>query len=217
MDLSGAALAGGLGAALLVYLLAYRRGIHAFRLIVIGIAVSALLGSINAFLIVQADLDEAMTVGFWGAGSVAKVTWTTLVPALALALVVFVAAALLAPAARTLELGDDAAVALGTRVGAARLGLLITGVATTALVTAAAGPIGFVALVSPQLARRLTRAPGIDLASAAAMGAALLSSAHLVSLVIGMLYRRIPVGLLTLTLGGIYLIWLIIHETRRSR
>lgn len=94
--------------------------------------------------------------------------------------------------------------------------LLILGVATTALVTAAAGPIGFVALSAPQLARRLTRTPGVTVAASAFMGAALLSLAQLLSLVIAQVYRPVPVGLITVSLGGLYLIWLLIRETRRS-
>lgn len=143
-------------------------------------------------------------------------TWSSLAPAVALGAVLVVAAALLAPALRRLELGDDAAVAQGTRPGPVRLALLVIGVATTALVTAAAGPIGFIALVAPQLARRLTRSAGVSLLGAAAMGAALLAAAHLLSLLIAQAYRGVPVGLVTVCLGGLYLIHLLIRETRRQ-
>ena len=54
------------------------------------------------------------------------------------------------------------------------------------------------------------------MASAAFMGAALLSLAQLLSLVIAQVYRPVPVGLITVSLGGLYLIWLLIRETRRS-
>ena len=70
--IAGASIVGGLLTALVVYLLAYRRGIQGFRLIIVGIGVSALLGSLNAYLIARADLQDAMTVGFWGAGSLAQ-------------------------------------------------------------------------------------------------------------------------------------------------
>ncbi|MFL1430699.1 MULTISPECIES: FecCD family ABC transporter permease [unclassified Nocardiopsis] len=208
-SIATAAVAGGLAAAFAVYVLAYRRGVQGFRLIIVGIAVSAMLGSVNAYLITRAELDDAMAVGFWGAGSVARVTWEGLLPSLA------IAAVLLAPALRRLELGDDTAVAQGTRPGPVRLGLVVTGVATSALVTAAAGPIGFVALVAPQLARRLTRTPGTGLLPAAAMGAVLLAAAHLLSLVIAQVHRPVPVGLITVCLGGLYLIRLLVGETRR--
>ncbi len=215
-SIASAAIIGGLVTAFVVYLLAYKGGIQGFRLIIVGIGISAMLGSINAYLITRADITDAMTVGFWGAGSITRVSWTSMVPSILIAGVIVIAAVLLAPALRRLELGDDAAVTLGTRPTPARLGLMVTGVATVALVTAAAGPIGFIALAAPQLARRLTRSPGVSLVSAAAMGAALLASAHLLALVIAQFYRAIPVGLITVCLGGIYLIWLLIRETRRQ-
>lgn len=213
-SVAGAALAGGLLTALAVYLLAYRQGIQGFRLIIVGIGVSAMLGSVNAYLITRADIADAMTVGFWGAGTITRVSWTGMGPALVLSCAILLGAGLLSHALRQLELGDDAAVTHGVSLHSARLGLITTGVATTALVTAAAGPIGFIALVAPQLARRLTRSAGVSIVSAAAMGAFLLAAAHLFSLAIAQVYRPVPVGLVTVCLGGIYLLWLLIRETR---
>lgn len=207
---------GGLVTATVVYLLAYRGGVQGFRLIIVGIGVSAMLGSVNSYLISRADIDDAMSVGYWSAGSIARVTWSSLVPSLIMTVLIVIAAALLVPALQRLELGDDAAVTLGTRPTAARLGLMITGVAAVAAVTAAAGPIGFVALTAPQLARRLTRSAGVSMLAAAGMGAALLVCAHVASLLIAQVYQPIPVGLITVCLGGLYLIWLLIRETRRQ-
>lgn len=205
---------GGLLTATAVYLLAYRRGVQGFRLIIVGIAVSAALGSINTYLITRADVRDAMQVGFWGAGTISRVSWTSLVPSLSIAAGITAACALLSPALRTMELGDDAAATQGVAVGRARLALLVVGVATTALVTAAAGPIGFISLVAPQLARRVARTPGVSLLASAAMGSMLLSGAHLLSQYLSTIYRPIPVGLLTVCVGGVYLIWLILKETR---
>lgn len=213
-SVAAASITGGLATALVVYALSNRSGVQGFRLIIVGIGVSAMLGSVNAYLITRADIDDAMTVGFWGAGTISRVTWASMLPSLAVAALVFTAAHALAPSLRRLELGGDAAITQGTRVGAARLGLLVTGVATTALVTAAAGPIGFIALAAPQLARRLTRTAGVSLLGAAAMGALLLTGAHLGSLLIAAVFQPVPVGLLTVCVGGLYLIWLLIREAR---
>ncbi|QOC94756.1 FecCD family ABC transporter permease [Micromonospora craniellae] len=209
------AIAGGIATAFGVYVLSYRRGIQSFRLIIVGIGVSAMLGSVNAYLISRAEIEDARTVGWWGAGSITRVSWEALLPALAVAAAIVITAALLAPALRRMELGDDAAVTLGTRPGPARLGLIVAGVATVAVVTAAAGPIGFIALAAPQLARRLTRSAGVSLLASAGMGAALLAGAHLLSLLLAQAYRPVPVGLITVCVGGSYLIWLLISETRK--
>lgn len=212
---AAAAITGGLLTAGVVYLLAHRRGVQGFRLIIVGIAVSAMLGSVNSYLITRADISDAMSVGFWAAGSLSRVGWAALVPALIGGAVVIGCVTALAPALRQLELGDDTALAQGVSAARARPVLLIAGVATVALVTAAAGPIGFVALAAPQLARRLTRAPGVTVTSAAFMGAALVALAHAASLAIAQAYRPVPVGLITVCVGGLYLIRLLIRETRR--
>lgn len=211
-----AALIGGLATALVVYLLSYRSGTSGFRLIIVGIGISAMLGSINSFLITRADVNDAMVVGFWSAGSISGLGWSTVLPSLGLVALLCLLAGLLAPSLRRLELGDDAAVTHGSRPGRARLALMVVGVACTALVTAAAGPIGFVALMAPQIARRVTRSPGVSLGSAAAMGALLLTAAHLVSLIVDAWFRPVPIGLVTVCIGGGYLIWLLIAEARRQ-
>lgn len=212
--IAAASIVGGLLTALAVYLLAHRRGVQGFRLIVVGIAVASLLVSINTYLITRADIDDAMQVGVWGAGTLSRVSWTTLTPSLAIAVGIAALCVVLSSGLRTLELGDDAAATQGTRVGVSRIALLTTGVATTALVTAAAGPIGFIALAAPQLARRVARTQGVSLLASAAMGAALLSAAHLLAQQISSLFRPLPVGLVTICLGGVYLILLLVRESR---
>ena len=213
--LAGAAVAGGIATALLVYLLAWRRGIQSFRLIIVGIGVSAILGSANAYLVSRAELEDAIVVGFWGAGSIRRVTWDNMVPAMLVTGVIIVSALALSPTLRRFELGDDSAVTLGTRVNVSRLALIVVGISGSALVTAAAGPIGFIALIAPQMARRLTRSAEVSLVAAACMGAALLAAAYLLSLIVAEFLRPVPVGLITISLGGTYLIWLLIRQARR--
>lgn len=214
---AAAAIAGGLATALLVYLLSARRGVTGFRLIIVGIAVAAALGAVNAYLITRANVADAMSVGFWGAGTLARVDISSLPLWFGLAVLVAVGAAWLAPSLRMIELGDDGARGLGVAVDRGRLLLIVVGVASTAVVTAAAGPIGFVALAAPQLARRLMRSPGVTLAGSAAMGAALLSAAQLCSTIAATFARPVPVGLITVCVGGLYLIWLLLREGRRNR
>src|SRR5690606_23071088 len=67
MQLVGGALLGGMATAILVYLLAFRGGVQGFRLIVVGIGVSAMLGSLNTWLILKAELEQAMAAAAWGA------------------------------------------------------------------------------------------------------------------------------------------------------
>jgi len=212
---AGGALVGGIATALVVYLLAHRRGVAGLRLIVVGIAVTALLHSVNSWLLLRARTEVALTANFWGSGSLALVGWQQLVPALVALAVLAPLVAAVAPPLRQLELGDDAARAHGTRVEGARLAVVVVGVALTAVVTAVSGPIAFVALAAPQLARRVTRSAGVPLVASAVTAGVLLLVADVVAQRIGT--SPVPVGLVTLVLGGGYLLTLLARETRRSR
>jgi iron complex transport system permease protein len=115
-----------------------------------------------------------------------------------------------------MEMGDDAAHALGVPVERTRILLTACAVLLVATATAAAGPITFVSLSAPQLARRITRAPGPHLAASAATGALLLCASDLVAThVFGS--RQLPAGVVTAVLGGVYLLWLLVTERRAGR
>ncbi|RMI06942.1 iron-enterobactin ABC transporter permease [Cellulomonas triticagri] len=208
-------LAGGLATAAAVYLLAYRRGVQGFRLIVVGIGVTALLGSLNTWLVLAAELQQAMAASAWGAGSLNGVGWPQVGPTVGVLVVLVVALGLLGRRASVLEMGDDAAHALGLAPERTRAALVVVGVAFTAVATAVAGPISFVALAAPQLARRLTRAGGTGLASAAAMGALLLVVSDVLAQR-AFAPTQLPVGVVTVSIGGAYLVWLLVREARRQ-
>ncbi|MDD9151823.1 iron chelate uptake ABC transporter family permease subunit [Plantibacter flavus] len=205
------ALIGGLATALVVYLLAWSRGVQGFRLIVIGIAISAVLNAFNDYLQLRADLNAAIAAASWGMGSLADLGWQDVVPVTIAIAVLVPLLALMSRRLGMLEFGDDIASALGIPVERTRLLLLVIGVALTATVTAVAGPIVFVALAAPQLARRLTKSAGITLVPSAAMGAALLLVSDVVAQRI-IAPAALPVGAVTVTLGGIYLIALLITQ-----
>ncbi|MFF5830858.1 FecCD family ABC transporter permease [Streptomyces bacillaris] len=215
--LAAGALAGGLLTALTVYLLAFRRGVRGFRLIIVGIAVGALLSSVNTWFSVKADVDTALRAAVWGAGSLSAIGW----PAVLMASALLAAVALAAPVAqhrlRRLELGDETATTMGVPVERTKLLLVVLGVAATAAVTAAAGPIAFVALAAPQIARRLTgRGTSVDLAGSALVGALLLLGADIAAqhAVPGVV---LPTGAVTVCVGGAYLLVLLVRESRRGR
>jgi iron complex transport system permease protein len=215
LAVTAGALVGGMATAAVVYLLAFRRGVLGFRLIIVGIGISAMHGSLNTWLLLTAELETAMSAAVWGAGTLTAVTWPWVLGAGAAILVMLVLTAVAAPGLRRLELGDDAARALGTRAEPLRLVLMVLGVALTATVTAAAGPIAFIALAAPQIARRLARTPGVTIAPAAITGALLLAAADLIAQ--HAMHRMLPVGVVTVVVGGGYLVWLIVHEVRRRR
>ncbi|MEU8937728.1 iron chelate uptake ABC transporter family permease subunit [Streptomyces goshikiensis] len=210
------ALVGGLIAGLAVYLLAYKRGINGYRLVLVGIGTSAMLVAVIQYLLTKAQLVEATRAMVWLTGSLAGRDWGQVWPLLAACAVLFPLVLGQGRALRMMEMGDDAAHALGVRVERTRLLLMVAGILLTTAASAAAGPISFVALAAPQLARRLTRSPGAGLLTAALMGAVLLMLSDWASQrAFGA--DQLPVGVVTGLVGGVYLLWLLVTERKAGR
>ena len=210
-----AAMAGGLLTSLVVWLLAWRNGIETFRLIIIGIGVRAMLFAFNTWLLLKASLDTALTAGLWNAGSLNGLTWAKTWPSAPIIILMLAAAGLLVRRMRLLEMGDDSACALGVSVERSRLAMMLVAVVLTAAATALAGPISFIALVAPHIARRLSGTARWGLTQAALCGALLLLAADLCAQQLFMPYQ-LPVGVVTVSIGGIYLIALLIQESRKK-
>lgn len=207
------ALLGGFATAAAVYLLAWRRGVHGYRLILVGLGVSAVLGSATGFLYIRADIGKAAQAASWMFGSLNDRGWHEVWIA-ALGLLVCVPFVLLHGRRLTmLEMGDDTAGALGVPPERSRLLLLCAGTGLTAMAVAAAGPIPFLAMAAPQLARRITRAPGPNVLPAAWTGALLVTAADLLTQrVTGS--ALMPVGVVTGVGGGLFLAWLLLRERK---
>lgn len=217
-NLAVGALAGGLLTALAVYFLAYRDGVQGFRLILVGIAVASMLAAVNQYLVLDAIREEDKRINavrFWLVGSLNGIGWGNLGPAVLILAVLLPAAVFLGRPMRWIEMGDDAARALGIRLNPVRLFAVLVGVGLTATVTSACGPISFVALAAPQIAKRLARISSVSIVPAAAMGALMLILSDLIALnAFG--DRELPVGAITVSIGGCYFVWLLFQERKRT-
>lgn len=213
--ITAAAMAGGVVASLLVWMLAWRDGIDTFRLILIGIGMRAMLMAFNTWLLLQASLETSLSAGLWNAGSLNGMTWSKTWPAAPLLLAMLACAALLVRRMRLLEMGDDSACALGVNVERSRLLMMLVAVLLTAAATALVGPISFIALIAPHIARRLSGTARWGLTQSALCGALLLTLADFGAQRLFMPYQ-LPVGVVTVSLGGLYLIALLIQESRRK-
>jgi iron complex transport system permease protein len=204
----------GLGTALLVYGLSSRQGVAGPRLILVGIAVSAMLESIVAYVLARApswNLQEALR---WLTGSL---NGATLEQSLPLLVALVLLGGLLACCGRNLEtlrLGDDAASALGVPVAATRIIVIICAVGLISIASAVTGPIAFVAFLAGPIAHRISRASGSPLIPAAFVGALLVLAGDFVGQVL--LPNRYPVGVVTGALGAPYLIYLIVRTNRKG-
>jgi iron complex transport system permease protein len=211
------ALAGGGVTAAAVYLLAFKRGgTSSYRLILIGIAIGALMLSLIDYLLSRARIEEAQEATRWLLGSLSNRGWEDVAPlAVALALLLPTAAAA-GPTLRALELGDDAAYGLGLRVERARFALTALAVALVSVTTVAVGPVIFVALTAPQIARRLVRSAAPTLACSALCGAVIMLAADVAGQRL-VPDTPLPVGVMTGACGGLYLVWLLTTEWRSGR
>ncbi|WP_422626815.1 FecCD family ABC transporter permease [Rhodococcus sp. (in: high G+C Gram-positive bacteria)] len=208
-----AALAGGLLTAFVIYLLAWRNGVDGFRLILIGIGANAMLIALTNWMLVSADINDVSRAQVWLTGSLNGASWSQVVPA-AIALAVIGTWTLIASfTVGALRLGDDTARSLGVRLQTQQGLLLAAACGLAGVATAAAGPIGFVALAAPQLALRLVRADGPPIIASALTGAVLVVGSDIIARTI--LPVALPVGLVTSALGGPFLLYLLVRSNRK--
>lgn len=209
---AGAA-AGALITAAIILLLSWRHTIVPLRLILTGIGMGFVAQATTQYLLTRMDVHDAGNALGWLVGSTTGRTWTHVTFA-AIVLVVIVPVVLgHARALRTMEMGDDAARALGISVGRSRAVLAVCSVLLAAGAVAAAGPIGFIALVAPALALNVTRNAGVALIPSALMGAVLLLAADQVSQLMPSTLQ-FPVGIFTAAVGAPYLLWLVWRASR---
>ena len=207
------ALAGALVTSLAMYALAFRGGLDGYRLVLVGIGLGAVLMAITSYLLTRIRLQEAQYAFVWLTGSLNGQTWDQ-VRVLALSLALLVPLVLmLGRYVRLLEHGDDVPRLLGVPVARTRGLILLLGVALAAAATAVAGPIGFVALAAPQIARRMVRTPSVTLVPSALVGAVMVGGSDLAARVVPSV--ELPVGVVTGIIGAPYLLWLLVrgHST----
>lgn len=208
-----AAFAGALAAAVAIWVLAWRNGLHGIRFVLVGVGIAYLCGSLISWRLAEAELREVGTVLLWTVGSVSDVRDGTLGALVSGVLVLAVLTVPIAREQRALALGDEHARGLGLGPTRSRVLALLIGVALVALATAVAGPVAFVALVSPAIARRLVDDGGPALVASAAVGASL----TLLSDVVGQYALpgiTAPVGIVTGLVGAPYLLWLLARSER---
>ncbi|MFE8936285.1 FecCD family ABC transporter permease [Streptomyces sp. NPDC007872] len=193
-----------------VQALSWRGGVDTYRLVLVGIGLSAVCTAYTNYLFTVADQQTVAIAMRWTVGSTNAADWdgvTTLAVGFAACAL---AALFLARPLATLTLGDDFASGLGTRVTASRVGVLLLGAAAAALATSVVGPIGFVSLVSGPIAVRLV-GPERSTLLAPAVGAVIVIGADVLAQH-APLISPVPTGVLTALLGAPYFVWLILRR-----
>ena len=150
-----AALVGGTGVALIIYLLAWRHGDSPMRLILVGIGLGAMLSAFQSILMLRADIDQLQRALYWLTGSIYARTWEHLYALLPWFVVLVPVVLFSSRQLNSLHLGDDVAHSVGVPVTLQRGLLLLASVGLTAAAISQVGALGFVGLMAPHVARRL--------------------------------------------------------------
>ncbi|WP_028609918.1 FecCD family ABC transporter permease [Paenibacillus harenae] len=205
------ALLGAALAALLIYMLSYKknRGLLPNRMILAGIAVAAGINAVMQILTLRISPEKYQYFAVWMAGSIWGTNWKFVLALVPWILVILPFVLYKAKVLNALHLGDQLAIGLGARVNKERAWLLIAAVGLAGSCVAVGGGIGFVGLISPHLARRLVGPHHQFLLPASAFVGALLV---IVSDTIGRSAfqpNEIPAGIVVAVVGAPYFLYLL--------
>jgi iron complex transport system permease protein len=211
-----AAFTGAAAAAFLIYILAWKDGVSPFRLVLIGIGIQTAAQSLTTLLLILSPIYTTSQAMVWLTGSVYASSWTTLSHLMPWLLLFLPLAWLLARPLNLLQLGDGVAMGLGGSIQWHRFAITLTGVALAAAAVAVAGPIGFVGLMAPHIARLLTGPPYGGLLPAAALTGSILVLAADGVARLAFSPLDLPAGLFTAVLGAPFLLILLLRFNRHS-
>lgn len=208
-----AALIGGFAAAAIVSAVLRITGASGLRPLLVGVGISAFFGGLTSWMLIIASIDTAARANVWLTGTLTGRSWFEVATVAAPILVVAILLVPLATRLPTIELGSDMASSLGVRVTRSTAGLLSLAVILAALCASAVGPIGFIALVAPHLARLACNAPRPPLGASALIGAVLLLASDLVART-AFAPILLPTGAVTALVGAPFLVWLLVRSRK---
>ena len=210
-----AAFSGALTVATLIYLLAWKDGSSPIRLILVGVGFSLIAGALTNVLVTFGNINDVSQALVWLAGSVYGRSWPQVIAFTPWLIVFGMLSLFLSRELNALQLGDDLARSLGSRLEWQRGWLLLSSVALAGSAVATAGGISFVGLMAPHIARQIVGPSHESLVPVAALtGGALVVVADLIG---RLLFSPIelPCGIITAIIGAPYFLYLLIR-TRRT-
>ncbi|TYB41821.1 iron ABC transporter permease [Actinomadura chibensis] len=202
------ALAGGLATSALVYTVAASVRPTPLRLALSGVAVTLMLAAASGGLQLLHDVETA-GLFFWGQGTIVQDGWDDVRLTGPLTVAGVVLALGLSRPLDVLALGDTTARSLGQRVGLIRVVSWVAAVALGSIAVSLAGPIGFVGLMAPHIARLSGLRRHVLLLPASALwGAVIVLASDDIARLFGSNVQEVPAGVVTAVLGLPFLVWL---------
>ncbi|MDR6725664.1 iron complex transport system permease protein [Paenibacillus amylolyticus] len=203
------AIIGALVTALVIYVLAWKKGVTPIRLVLIGIGISAIMGAGTTFMLILSPFYTAGQAYIWLTGSIYGASWLDIQTILPVIFIVVPLAIWFARSLNAQEFGDDVATGLGVTVQWHRSLLLLCSVLLAGIAVAVAGTIGFVGLIAPHIARKLVgRMFGSLLLVSGLVGALLVLSADLIART-AFLPLDVPAGVFTAGIGAPFFLYLL--------
>lgn len=203
-----AAFCGSLTTALLVYLLAWKRGVSPVRLILAGVAVSAMLGAFSSTILLF-NAERAGGILDFSIGSLSARSWHQIRQVGLYMLSAFLAAFSLGGKLNILALGDEVAIGLGLKTERVRFLLIATAALLAASAVSVAGLLGFVGLIAPHIMRMLIGSDNRFLLPASALfGALMVVSCDTIGRLV-MDPSELPVGIIMALMGPPFFLWLL--------
>ncbi|MGW4838087.1 Fe(3+)-hydroxamate ABC transporter permease FhuB [Streptomyces globisporus] len=207
---------GALVAVIVVTTVSGGLGQRGYRVLVVGLAMSALASAITQVVLSRRSLSSASSLYVWTSGSLNGRSYSVAVPVLiGLAVLVPVSLAV-ARHLGVLRFDDATASSLGSAPGRVRALALLLAVALAGLAVGICGPVGFVALASPVIASRLAGPLRVPLVGSMLTGAVLVVAADTLGR-IAFDGAELPVGIVTTVLGGPFLLWVLLGRSAATR
>ncbi|MEU1670734.1 Fe(3+)-hydroxamate ABC transporter permease FhuB [Streptomyces roseifaciens] len=207
---------GALAAVLVVTAVSGGLGQRGYRVLVVGLAMSALASAITQVVLSRRSLNSASSLYVWTSGSLNGRSYSVAVPVLIGLAVLVPIALVVARHLNVLRFDDSTAASLGVAPGRVRLVCMLLAVGLAGLAVGICGPVGFIALASPVIAGRLAGPLRVPVVGSMLVGATLVVLADTVGRV-ALDGAEIPVGIVSTVLGGPFLLWVLLGRSAATR
>lgn len=207
---------GALAAVLVVTTVSGGLGQRGYRVLVVGLAMSALASAVTQVVLSRRSLSSAGSLYVWTSGSLNGRGYSVAVPVLIGLAVLVPAALVVARQLAVLRFDDATAASVGIRPDRVRLLCMLLAVALAGLAVGVCGPVAFVALASPVIAARLAGPLRVPLLGSMLTGAVMVVVADTVGR-IAFSGSELPVGVVTTVLGGPFLLWVLLGRSSATR
>ncbi|MBB5120918.1 Fe(3+)-hydroxamate ABC transporter permease FhuB [Streptomyces eurocidicus] len=207
---------GALAAVLVVTTVSGGLGQRGYRVLVVGLAMSALASAVTQVVLSRRSLNSASSLYVWTSGSLNGRGYSVAVPVLIGLAVLVPLALVVARHLNVLRFDDSTAASLGVSAARIRLICLLLAVGLAGLAVGICGPVGFVALAAPVIAGRLAGPLRVPVLGSMLVGAVLIVLADMLGRIV-LNGVEIPVGVVTTVLGGPFLLWVLLGRSAAAR